>query len=67
MKFIKDINKEIKEGNLYLLFSVYFMTPVSIIMCFWFVFTKPIFFKIIGIIALCLYSFLAGMIFDLED
>lgn len=67
MKFIKDINKEIKEGNFYLLLSFYFMTPVSIIMCFWFVFTQPIFFKIIGIIALCLYSFLAGMIYDMED
>lgn len=67
MKFIKDINKEIKEGNLYLLLSVYFMTPVSIVMCFWFVFTQPIFFKIIGIIALCVYSFLAGMIYNMED
>lgn len=34
MKFIKDVNKEIKEGNLSLLFSVYFATPLSIIGCF---------------------------------
>ena len=67
MKLIKDINKEIKEGNLSLLFSVYFATPLSIIVCFVFILTQPIFFKILGIIVLCLYSFLAGMIYDMYD
>lgn len=73
MGFLIDAIKEsIKESKWYekiwLIFNFYIIIPTSVIIVIYFIFTEYIFLKIIGILSLCIYSFIIGMLigFDLE-
>lgn len=67
MIFLIDaINEVIKESKWYekifLIFHFYILIPASVIIAIYFIFTEYIFLKIIGILVLCIYSFVTGMI-----
>lgn len=70
---INAVNEAIKESKwyekIYFIYHFYILIPASIIVAIYFIFTEYIFLKIIGILALCIYSFIIGMLvaFDLED
>lgn len=67
---IKEIIKESKwYEKIYFIFHFYILIPASIVIAIYFIFTEYIFLKIIGILALCSYAFIIGMLtaFDLED
>ena len=74
MIFLIDaVNEAIKEGKwyekIYFIFHFYILIPASVVIAIYFIFTEYIFLKIIGILALCIYAFIIGMLtaFDLED
>lgn len=74
MIFLIDaINETIKESKWYekffLIFHFYIVIPASIIIDIHFIFTEYTSLKIIGILGLCIYAFLIGLLtaFDLED
>ena len=74
MIFLIDaVNEAIKESKwyekIYFIFHFYILIPASVIIAIYFIFTEYIFLKIIGILSLCIYSFIIGMltVFDLED
>lgn len=62
---INAVNKAIKEGKwyekIYFIFHFYILIPISVIIAIHFIFTEYIFLKIIGILALCSYSFVIGI------
>ena len=70
---INAINETIKESKwyekIYLILHFYILIPASIVIAIYFIFTEYIFLKIIGILALCIYSFAIGIFetFNLED
>ena len=71
--FIDAVNEAIKESKwyekIYFIFHFYILIPASIIIAIHFIFTEYIFLKIIGILVLCIYSFIIGIftVFDWED
>lgn len=74
MIFLIDaINETIKESKwvekIWLIFHFYILIPLSIIIAIHFIFTEYISLKIIGILVLCIYAFIIGLLtaFDLED
>lgn len=74
MVFLIDaVNEAIKEGKwdekIWLIFHFYILIPTSVIIDIHFIFTEYISLKIIGILGLCIYAFLIGLLtaFDLED
>ena len=67
MIFLIDaVNEAIKEGKwyekIYFIFHFYILIPATIIIAIYLIFTEYIFLKIIGLVALCLYSFLFGVL-----
>lgn len=67
MFFLIDaVNEAIKEGKwyekIYFIFHFYILIPATIIIAIYFIFTEYIFLKIIGLVALCLYSFIFGIL-----
>lgn len=62
--FIDTVNEVIKESKWYekffLIFHFYIIVPASIIIAILFIFTEYIFLKIVGILALCIYSYTIG-------
>lgn len=74
MIFLIDaVNEAIKESKWYekiwFIFHFYILTPTSAIIAIYFIFTEYISLKIIGILVLCIYAFIIGLLtaFDLED
>ena len=74
MIFLIDAIKEtIKESKWYekffIIFHFYILIPTSICFFIYSIFTENTFIKILGIIGICIYSFIIGMLvaFDLED
>lgn len=67
------VNEAIKEGKwyekIYFIFHFYILIPTSICFFIYSIFTENTFIKILGIIGICIYSFIIGMLvaFDLED
>lgn len=67
MIFLIDaVNEAIKESKwyekIYFIFHFYILIPATIIIAIYFIFTEYIFLKIIGLVALCLYSFIFGIL-----
>jgi hypothetical protein len=73
ISLINDINETIKESKWYdkicLIFNFYIIIPISVIIDIHFIFTEYISLKIIGVLGLCIYAFLIGLLtaIDLED
>ena len=73
ISLINAINEMIKESKWYdkicLIFNLYILIPITLIFYIHFIFTEYIFLKIIGVLGLCVYAFLAGLLtsIDLED
>lgn len=73
ISLINAINETIKESKWYdkicLIFNFYIVVPISVIIAIHFIFTEYVSLKIIGVLMLCIYSFLAGLLtaIDLED
>jgi hypothetical protein len=73
ISLINDINETIKESKWYdkicLIFNFYIVIPISVIIDIHFIFTEYISLKIIGVLGLCIYAFLIGLLtaIDLED
>lgn len=68
--FIDAVNEAIKEGKwyekIYFIFHFYILIPATIIIAIYLIFTEYIFLKIIGLVTLCLYSFVFGVLIS-ED
>lgn len=70
---INFVNEAIKESKWYdkilFIFHFYILIPVSVIIFIHFIFTEYISLKIIGILVLCIYAYIIGLLtaFDLED
>lgn len=69
--FIDAVNEAIKESKwyekIYFIFHFYILIPATIIVSIYFIFTEYIFLKIIGLVALCLYSFLFGVLISISE
>ena len=67
------VNEAIKEGKwyekIYFIFYFYILIPTNICFLVYCIFAENIFTKIFGIIGICIYSFIIGILtaFDLED
>lgn len=71
MIFLIDVvNEAIKEGKwyekIYFIFHFYILIPATIIIAIYLIFTEYISLKIIGLVILCLYSFVFGVLIS-ED
>lgn len=70
---INSVNEAIKESKLgekiWFIFHFYILIPISVIIDIHFIFTEYISLKIIGVLGLCIYAFLIGLLtaIDLED
>lgn len=68
---INFVNEAIKESKWYdkifLILYFYIFIPTSVIISIYFIFTEYISLKIIGVLVLCIYAFMIGLLFDLED
>lgn len=68
INFVNEVIKESKwYDKIFLILYFYIFIPTSVIISIYFIFTEYIFLKIIGVLVLCIYAFMIGLLFDLED
>ena len=71
MIFLFDlVNEAIRQSKWYikicLIFHFYIFIPASIVVAIYFIFTEDIFLKIIGILTLCSYAFIIGVLISFD-